>query len=197
LLNIISGLLISVVTELAVFLRGDTAGGDVAAASLSFEVFLDSQENALVSFLEGGGGGGDARPFLEGTSAVGGGDQGMAGKAFVRLLSEIFFGGWCPAALFSSFGVPVPSSSRLTLSKDATETCEIRGEDDSTATPFGLSSSAVSLGLWSRLSSIWSFVACRESDVFRLVRDRTEPVSGASSKVSCIASPVSATKFNR
>ena len=52
LLSIISGLLVRVATELAVFLLGETAGGEVAVASLA--EFLESQEKGLVS-LRGGG----------------------------------------------------------------------------------------------------------------------------------------------
>jgi hypothetical protein len=93
LLSIISGLLVSVVTELAVFLLGDTAGGEVAGASLSLEEFpLESQEKALEIFLAGGGGG-EIKPFLEGESVVGGGDHGIVGKELVMLLRDMDFGG--------------------------------------------------------------------------------------------------------
>jgi hypothetical protein len=86
-----------VVTELAVFLLGEIGGGVVAPASLSFDEFLESQENALVSFLVGPGGGtgasgGDARPNLEGESVVGGGDHGIAGSVLAMLLSDIVRG---------------------------------------------------------------------------------------------------------
>jgi hypothetical protein len=61
LLNIISGLLFIVVMEEAVFLRspllfGEGKGGDVMV-SFGVEVFLESQENGLVSFLVGAGAG--------------------------------------------------------------------------------------------------------------------------------------------
>jgi hypothetical protein len=148
LLNIISGLLVRVVTELAVFRLGDTAGGEVAGTSLSLEELpLESQEKALLIFLAGGGGGGEIRPLLVGDSATGGGDHGMVGRELVMLLKDIDFGGWWPAGFLSSFGGGADSSSRLTLSKDATETCEIRGEVFSSAcntASFGVSTSTCS-----------------------------------------------------
>ena len=77
-------------------------GGDTVL-SLSFEVELrESHEKGLVSFLVGGGGGcavdgdefeggaamaGSSEPGLLDGDAVGG-DQGIAGKALVILLSE-------------------------------------------------------------------------------------------------------------
>lgn len=62
LLNIISGLLLMVAMEEAVFLRSallfsEGNGGDVTV-SFGCEVFLDSQENGLVNFLVGAGAGG-------------------------------------------------------------------------------------------------------------------------------------------
>jgi hypothetical protein len=56
--SIISGLLVRVAMELAVFLRGLCAGGD-RVVSFSFDVlFRESQEKGLVSFRVGGPGGG-------------------------------------------------------------------------------------------------------------------------------------------
>jgi hypothetical protein len=62
LLNIISGLLLIVAMEEAVFLRspllfGEGNGGDVTV-SFAVDVFLESQENGLVNFLVGAGAGG-------------------------------------------------------------------------------------------------------------------------------------------
>lgn len=75
------------------FLLGDTGGGDVAGASCLLEFPLESQENALVNFLDAGGGAGESGPFLGTESVVGGGDQGMAGNEFVILVSDMDFGG--------------------------------------------------------------------------------------------------------
>jgi len=81
LLNIISGLLLIVAIEDAVFLRspvfGDGNGGYVVC-SLGAEVFRESHENGLVNFLVGGGAGG-GRLVCE-VGAVGGGDQGTDGR---------------------------------------------------------------------------------------------------------------------
>ncbi len=113
LLSIISGLLVRVATELAVFLLGDVVGGGVATTSLETEL-RDSQEKGLVSFREGativgavgvavvvvGAGAGAVtvigaaavtmgdEGFLVGESFTGG-DQGIDGRAFVMLLSDI------------------------------------------------------------------------------------------------------------
>lgn len=96
LLSIISGLLVRVAIELAVFRLGEIAAGGETAESL--DEFLESQdEKAVVSFRAGGGGavavveesGGEAIWALDGASFVGGGDQGMFGRALVMLLKEI------------------------------------------------------------------------------------------------------------
>lgn len=77
LLSIISGLLVSVAIELAVFRLGEPvvvkAGG--ATFSLAPE-FRDSQENGLVIFLAGGGGG-SGPVVLGGTGLVFGGDSAL------------------------------------------------------------------------------------------------------------------------
>jgi hypothetical protein len=79
-----------VATELAVFLLGEIRTG---AGVWSLEVFLESHENGLVNFLLIGAGTGAgavgarlAEVLLGGDSLVGGGDQGMAGRALVMLL---------------------------------------------------------------------------------------------------------------
>ena len=63
LLSIISGLLVRVAMELAVFLRVEGCGGGEGWISFSFSFSLfvelrDNQEKALESFRVGGGGGG-------------------------------------------------------------------------------------------------------------------------------------------
>lgn len=112
--SIMSGLLVNVVVELAVFRLGDTTGGNTLVRSL--EEFLDSQEKAPASFRVGGGAEAAAGTLLAGgvpgdvgaAGAVAGGvsrflgevwpcgpgDQGIAGKEPVMLLSEmVFLGG--------------------------------------------------------------------------------------------------------
>ena len=100
LLNIISGLLVNVAMELAVFLRGD---GCVAGTSFSLlNEFRESQEKGPVSFRAGGGGavddvagggGGGATAeaggigLRDGDSAEG--DHGIDGRALVMLLRDI------------------------------------------------------------------------------------------------------------
>ena len=108
LLSIISGLLVRVAMELAVFRRGEMAGGG-EEEERSLEGFLESQEKALVSFREGGAaagagaaaaagwGGGEAAGGLDEVEVestdvllvVAGGDHGMEGKAWVMLLREM------------------------------------------------------------------------------------------------------------
>jgi len=153
LLSIISGLLVRVAMELAVFLLGDmAAGGETAVGSLA-EFLVSQEENALVSFLVGGGGaveeiGGGIWALVGGVSLVGGGDHGMVGKALVMLVREIVL----EAASFSKYGgfsvggpelvscyvgslivlwtlpfrVAPRSSSRLTLSSEAADVAERR-----------------------------------------------------------------------
>lgn len=78
LLNIISGLLLIVAIEDAVFLRASLSGdGNGTTVSFCCEVFRDSQEKGLVNFLVGGAGAG--RVFEGG--GAGGGDQGTDGRA--------------------------------------------------------------------------------------------------------------------
>ena len=107
LLSIISGLLVSVAIELAVFLRPEVETGGVEFASLSLLEARVSQEKGLVSFRVDGGGGGSSldvgRSFAGGggaTAAVGGiglregdvsagGDQGMEGRELVMLCREM------------------------------------------------------------------------------------------------------------
>jgi len=103
LLNIISGLLVRVAIELAVFLLGETTGGGTTG---SFGVLLESQANGLVSFrltggggtgagAGGGGGGGTAAGAtaggLLGGESTAGGDHGIAGRALVMLLKDMVF----------------------------------------------------------------------------------------------------------
>jgi hypothetical protein len=105
LLSIISGLLVRVAIELAVFLLAEgvccTAGG-------SFEELRESHENGLLNFLPvdvgaGAGGGAAAAAAAGGVfdwDSVAGGDHGIGGRAFVILLKDmvlVFSGG----ALFS------------------------------------------------------------------------------------------------
>lgn len=99
----------------------------MAPASFSFaELFLDSHENALVSFLVGpggGAGGGDARPNFDGDSLVGGGDHGIAGTILLRdIVRELDLGfSWGSGTSFSSTAQPV--SFR-------TQKLEIRSSDE-------------------------------------------------------------------
>ena len=69
LLSIISGLLVSVATELAVFRRGDACVVGIVSLSL-LEELRESHENGLVSFRVGGGGG--AVAVFSGTGGGGG-----------------------------------------------------------------------------------------------------------------------------
>lgn len=159
------------------------------------ELPLESQENALLIFLVGGGGGGAITLFLVGEPVVAGGDHGIAGRELVMLVKDMVLGGWGSAVFLSFFGAE--SSSRSTLSKDATEACDTRGEEvsfGSGTASIGVSPAAFSLISPSPSGSACSLVSGRLCGVFRLVNDRTEAVSGdcASSKVSCIAKLVSA-----
>lgn len=88
------------------FLLGDmAAGGETAIGSLV--EFLDNHENALVSFLVGGGGaaastGGEATWLLGSCSFVAGGDHGIDGRALVMLLKEIVLDASFSKGLLSS-----------------------------------------------------------------------------------------------
>jgi hypothetical protein len=109
LLSIISGLLVSVATELAVFLLvegpGWTAGG-------SLEELRESHEKGLLNFLpEGAGAGAGAGAGGGGAAAVAGGlldcesvadgDHGMGGRALVKLLKDMVLDAFSGGALFS------------------------------------------------------------------------------------------------
>jgi hypothetical protein len=111
LLSIISGLLVRVATELAVFLLGEGVGC-TAGGSLEEEL-RESQEKGLLNFLPvgagagkgvgagaaagtGGDGAGAAAGGLFDRVSVGGGDHGMGGSALVKLLKDmvlVFSGG--------------------------------------------------------------------------------------------------------
>jgi hypothetical protein len=112
LLSIISGLLVRVATELAVFLLGEGVG---CTAEGSLEELRESQEKGLLNFLpvgagtgtgagagagaaagKGGDGAGAAAGGLFDRVSVGGGDHGMGGSALVKLLKDmvlVFSGG--------------------------------------------------------------------------------------------------------
>jgi hypothetical protein len=109
LLSIISGLLVRVATELAVFLLGEGVG---CTAAGSLEELRESQEKGLLNFLPVGAGAGAGARATAGTggdgtgaggagglfdrASVGGGDHGMGGSALVRLLNDmvlVFSGG--------------------------------------------------------------------------------------------------------
>lgn len=78
LLNIISGLLLIVAIEEAVFLRSSLLGDGNGGGASFEEVLRESHENGLVSFLVGGAGAGRDVGFDGG--ACGGGDHGTVGK---------------------------------------------------------------------------------------------------------------------
>jgi hypothetical protein len=88
LLSIISGLLLSVAIDEAVFLLSvgidvEGKGGEVTE-SFAADVFRDSHENGLVSFLPGGAGVGS----FDVAGADGGGDHGTEGSAPDNPISE-------------------------------------------------------------------------------------------------------------
>jgi len=91
LLSIISGLLLIVAIDETVFLRSPLVFGEVnvgdVMVSLGVEVFLESQENGLVSFLVGAGAG-DVRWEL--ACGCGGGAHGIEGSTPERPCREDF-----------------------------------------------------------------------------------------------------------
>lgn len=118
--------------EDAVFRRsGETGGGDVTD-SFCVDVFLESQENGLVNFREGGGPG--AGRFVVAGTCGGGAKLATEGRIPESPCNEGLADLWgkaglepsCASAGFTAFS----SSLRLTLSSDVVERrCEVKRGD--------------------------------------------------------------------